>query len=393
VLPDNAEGCIIEFSRTGDLGTTGPTGVTGASGPTGVTGSAGVTGTIGPTGPTGVTGTGPTGTGQTGPTGPTGPSGQTGAGTTGATGPTGPSGATGTGVRGGLAYDFSTATGSADPGTGIFRFDAATGTDVTKIYIDDLDVFANTIGVFFQSAVDNPGYLYINSQSSNDPTVMVFRVINEDTNSGYQTINVAFEAGAPPSHGERCVLLFTRTGTTGSAGAAGPTGPAGATGSAGADGATGPTGPNSGQQAYLLSGTQVRNNQTTGTFNQMTVPLETGVAYNFRAFMPYSLDSPTNGIRIGLLFPAARRAVVVVNHDALAGPVTTPAQTVITAGGQSVLITSGTVADRAMYFEGLLITSATGQLMFFAANELNSGTSQILDGGHIIVWTLGTIAV
>jgi hypothetical protein len=106
--------------------------------------------------------------------------------------------------------------------------------------------------------------------------------------------------------------------------------------------------------------------------------------------MPYTLDNATNGIRIGLLFPAARRATIQVIHDTVTGPATT-SQTTITAGGQSVLITSGTTVQRGMTFDGMLVTTGTGQLMFFSANELNSGTTKVLDGGFIILWTLGTI--
>lgn len=56
-LPSDTENCVVEFSRTGDLGATGVAGATGATGPAGATG-AGETGAVGPTGPTGPAGGG-----------------------------------------------------------------------------------------------------------------------------------------------------------------------------------------------------------------------------------------------------------------------------------------------------------------------------------------------
>jgi hypothetical protein len=102
-LPSNADACVIDFSRTGNVGATGPTGATGLTGATGPTGATGIQGPTGPTGAQGVQGiqgiqgvTGPTGaTGAASTvTGPTGPTGATGAAST-VTGPTGPTGATG----------------------------------------------------------------------------------------------------------------------------------------------------------------------------------------------------------------------------------------------------------------------------------------------------------
>ena len=44
----DADPCVIEFARAGDVGATGPTGPTGATGPTGPTGVTGATGATGP---------------------------------------------------------------------------------------------------------------------------------------------------------------------------------------------------------------------------------------------------------------------------------------------------------------------------------------------------------
>jgi hypothetical protein len=297
-------------------------------------------------------------------------------------------------------YDFSTATGSADPGTGVFRYDAPNPTAVTKIYIDDQDVFANQIAAFFQSALDNPGYLVICSANPNDPTLNIFRVVSEDTNSGYQTVNVVHEAGdALPSNGERCVLLFTRTGATGPTGptgAAGTTGTAGSTGPTGPTGATGPTGltgGNSGQNGYVLSATQQFTVSTTATFGQMTHPISTGRVYQFKAVLPYVFDNATNGMRLGVLFPAARRATIQIVSDSLSGPIGTLQVSVLTGPNQSILFTSGTTVTRTLLIDGQLVCSQPGNFMFFGANEGNSGTTKILDGATMVWWDLGTISV
>jgi hypothetical protein len=476
-LPGNAEACTIEFSRTGDLGATGVTGATGltgsagSTGPTGLTGSAGatgptgVTGSAGPTGPSGATGaagdagpqgptgptgsageagsqgpTGVTGTGQTGPTGVTGSAGTTGptgltgtgsAGPTGPTGPTGPSGATGTqGDKGGLRYSFSTATGSADPGTGAIRYNAAGPTQVSKIFISDLDRHGNDIGLLYQSLLDNPGILVIKSNSNPDATVNVFRVINEDDSTGYNAINVAYEAGiSAPDHGEELVLNFTKFGATGSAGATGvtgPTGPSGATGTgltgatgptgaAGADGTTGPTGltgtgptgatgvtgptgPASfpSANAACCSNTQNFLTTVTQTFNQMTMPVASGQIYRVKATICYALDGNSNGLFVGINFPAARRAAFStrwpgsqLGAETVSGTAFGGATAI--AGGELFSVASATaLVDRWAEIDGILMASGSGNLMFYGRSEVAGATAKILGGSNIIMWNIGT---
>jgi len=383
-LPLSGQILRTEFAFTGNDGTTGLTGLTG------------LTGATGPSGPTGPTGTGPTGTGQTGPTGPTGPTGTgpTGTGQTGPTGPTGPSGAsgptgvTGTGARAGLTYTFTSGTASSDPGTGFFRYDSLTApTGVTKIQLNNFDAFGNPVGVFWSTEADNKGILIISAADPTNGFVNVYRVTSEDTPAGYSTINVTQEGGSGfPTTGQRYVFSFTRQGTTGAAGASGPTGPTGT----GPTGATGPTGPNSGQVSLLLSATQQYGNATTATFNQMTMPIASGVAYGFRGVLAYNLDNNSNGIRLGFLFPAARRAAIGIISDALAGPIGTLAySTVLGSGANSILFTSGTTVMRTLTIDGALLCSGSGNFMLYGANEGASGTGRFLDGSYLIFWTVG----
>ncbi len=394
-LPSNAEGCVISFSRTGDLGQTGVTGVTGLTGsagptgPTGVTGSAGPTGTgqtgTGQTGPTGVTGTGPTGpTGLTGSAGPTGPSG-----TTGPSGPSGPQG-----EKAGTRFNFSTATGSADPGTGVFRYDSAVLTSVTKIYLDDQDVFANEVGAHYATLLDNRGYLYIKSNDNADATLNVFRVTNEDDATGFQVINVAYEAGTGlPSHNEACVFNFTKDGATGSTGPTGITGLTG-TGPTGPTGITGPTGPATfpSAQAACLSATQAFLTTVTQTFNQMTVPIASGQIYRVSMTLPYRFDAAANGMRLGLLFPAARRASFMATMDQGISAVAATNVRLVGAGAE-LFVGSGTAVADHIQIDGTLICSGSGNLMVYGRADSAGATGLVLDGASVIVWNIGTLAV
>lgn len=308
-----------------------------------------------------------------------------------------------------MHYDFSTATASADPGTGFFRYNAASLTAVTKIFLDDLDVFANQMAVFAQSALNNQGYLTICSSKPDDPTVNIFRVVSEDTGTGYNAINVTFVAGdALPSHNERCVLLFTRDGATGPSGASGPTG-AGATGAAGPtgptgptgtgptgpDGPTGPTGPAAfpSAQAAMMSATQNFATTVTATFVQMTVGIQSGQVYNFRASIPYMCDAATGGIIIGCNFPAARRVGIKASFSPAAAAAADTLTAVNAAGVDIAAITSGTAAPRYIQIEGMLECSGSGRLVFYGKSELANTTARVLDGAHVIAWNIGSMTL
>jgi hypothetical protein len=91
-----------------------------------------------------------------------------------------------------------------------------------------------------------------------------------------------------------------------------------------------------------------------------------------------------------LLFPAARRSIFKYTYnDAAGGPSSVSLQS---AG--SVLITSGTAGVRRwMEIQGMLLCSGSGRLMFYGANEGNSGTNRVLDGGTVIIWNTGTVTV
>jgi hypothetical protein len=225
---------------SGIQGVTGPTGAQGSIGPTG---PSGIQGSVGSTGPTGARGA----TGVDGPTGPTGPAGVTGPnGPTGATGVEGPIGATGPqGNFGGASFDytFSTSTTNADPGAGFLRFNSATLSSATALYIDDADDAGNDIQSFLRTIDDSTSALkghfkIYNKTNSGDFAIFTISSVTENT--GYFTVDCSLISGATAfSNNEDIVITFARTGDVGAQGVTGATGP---TGAQGVTGATGPTG-------------------------------------------------------------------------------------------------------------------------------------------------------
>lgn len=380
---DGAQGETGPTGATGQDSTVpGPTGVTGPTGAQGAQGNAGPTGATGPTGNDGAPGDqgeqgdpGPTGqtgpTGQAGATGPTGVTGATGAGVTGAAGSAGPTGATGStgsaGDKGGLRYTFSTTTTDSDPGSGTFRYNNATLALVTQIYIDDLDAHGNTMGLFFQSALDNRGYLVIKSNVGGDDTVNVFRVLDEEVASGYQKINVVFEAGsAIPSNGEACVLTFSR------------------------DGAQGPAG-EAASYEMLQGDTATAATTALATVSGQVFPLISGKSYRFEFDAFFSIgtnaSNTTVGLALGLTFPSA--TVIAAVQMPISGAIQ---HGVITSSGGQVTGTSSPAGGQAnVYYASIRGTiravTANGNLALQYAAELSTARGPILKAG-----TLGKVS-
>jgi hypothetical protein len=235
-----------EWALSGPVvGPVGPTTSTGPIGPAGIGGNDGSTGPTGPTGPSG----GPTGPqGLTGFTGPTGPDG--------ATGPTGPTGSQG--PRSSVLYRFSTTTTDSDPGTGLFRFNNADTSQVTFMYINELD---------FATNADQSGLIQFWDDSSNPSsrsvlnffgTAGAFRGSVNVTGSvtsaaGYFKVPVTFVTGSLPVNNTSYLIEFYRTGDLGPQGVTGPTGPTGPS-------VTGPTGPTGAEGSWTTA--QAINAQT-----------------------------------------------------------------------------------------------------------------------------------
>jgi hypothetical protein len=123
----------------------------------------------------------------------------------------------------------------------------------------------------------------------------------------------------------------------------------------------------------------------------MTMPIVSGVVYGLHGVFNYKMHNASLGPRLGMLFPAARTAVMAFRGP-FAGALATPGEAYIRSSTQSVVITSGaTISGLNMILDGTLLCTANGNLMFFSMNELASGTTVFLEGSFLVVWTLGTL--
>lgn len=128
------------------------------------------------------------------------------------------------GRRAGLPYTFSTTTGApSDPGSGVFRFDAASIASVTAIYIDILTSNATDISAYL--ALWTTGdTLIIGSDTDGDTSLAVFTVVSTVDSTGYYTINVSYVSGTTFSASEACVIQRFAKGSTGDTGLTGDKG-------------------------------------------------------------------------------------------------------------------------------------------------------------------------
>lgn len=158
---------------------------------------------------------------------------------TGPAGATGATGASGSGIDGGLRFTFSTTVTDADPGTGVIRYNSATVTAVTSLFVDLTDVNGTPILNILDSF--NPsnggGTIWLTGKTSNQ--VNAFTVSGALTDgSGYRKIPVTHVSGSLPTNGEQLVMTFGRRGAQGPQGDRGAQGPEGEEGERGATGAT-----------------------------------------------------------------------------------------------------------------------------------------------------------
>jgi hypothetical protein len=254
-------------------GTQGPQGIQGTQGELGLTGSQGLQGETGVQGITGSTGA----QGTTGIQGSAGYIGADGAqGTQGIQGIQGEIGSTGsqgtTGASGGSSsnwnYKFDTSTTDSAPGTGKLRFNNATQTSATYIYVDhindlgvDIDAILALIkqydNIIVQQKADSN--VYITFEVTGAVTVVSNSYIKIPVNrvadggagsnsfSNTEAIElITFVTGLQGAQGTQGLQgsqgLQGEIGTQGTQGIQGYTGSQGTTGSTGAQGTTGDTG-------------------------------------------------------------------------------------------------------------------------------------------------------
>lgn len=418
-----AQGATGAAGATGTQGPTGPTGLTGTqgaqgpTGPTGVTGAQGAQGPTGATGPTGVTGSAGSDAGFTGATGPTGAQGATGptgvTGTQGATGAVGPTGVTGpTGLQGyfaGYLFRFDTATTDGDPGSGEVRFNNATLSSVTEMYISDLtfnlEDFLAVVTTWDDSTSTIKGTIRIVNNANGTEATFQLTAITDAVD--YTKLSVTFVSGSTlPASLEILSFDFSRTGDKGTTGAPGPTGvtgstgPTGPTGAAGAAGATGPTGPTGitgatgsglNSQVALQTGDLPTASATaTITTNLLPILISSGFTYQFNYSIPWRTGSATQGIRFGLNFPAGARWSAV----ALGGGTNVALGN---GGANSIAVAAGVVsADNPLTIAGSVFTSgATATVNGFYGAEIATGTSGVwvVKGANVVYWTVATGAL
>jgi hypothetical protein len=158
------------------------------------------------------------------------------------TGPAGATGASGSGIDGGLRFTFSTTVTDADPGTGVIRYNSATVTAVTNLFVDLTDANGTSVMAILDSfsTANGGGTIWLTGKTSNQVNAFTVNGVLTD-GSGYRKIPVVHVSGSLPTNGEQLVMTFGRRGAQGPQGDRGAQGPEGEEGERGATGATGAT--------------------------------------------------------------------------------------------------------------------------------------------------------
>lgn len=123
-----------------------------------------------------------------------------------------------------LRYGFDTGTSDADPGAGNLRFDNATVTSATQIFVDDLDAGGSDrtgiLALFDDSTSTVKGQISVNKLTDSTAWLTGDLTVTVDA-SGYYKLtisNVSASSGAPFTAGDAVVLGFVRNGDKGEAG-------------------------------------------------------------------------------------------------------------------------------------------------------------------------------
>jgi hypothetical protein len=225
----------------GPQGAPGPDGAQGVQGPAGVDGA---TGAEGPAGPAGADGA-PGATGPAGPQGDVGPQGAQGVqGPQGDPGPIGPEGPQGPAGAGAVTYAYMFESTPSEPPTGSeIRFDNATVTLVTRVWIRNVTADGNDVHNALLSLPNAGSMLYV--QDEDDSTRYVrFDVTGDPVDkTSYVEVPVHYVSSQGTLPEQRVQVVFAVAGIAGPVGPPGPQGPTGAQGATGATGAQGPAGP------------------------------------------------------------------------------------------------------------------------------------------------------
>ena len=139
-------------------------------------------------------------------------------------GPTGPAGADGRDA--GIKYTYSTTTTAADPGSGYLRFNNATLSSATEMYISETDGYGNGIAATLATWDDSTSTVRgtLTLRAAGDPTTFVqFQITGTLTDNGtWDTFTVAYVSGSTAVVDATVFHLeFSRTGQKGDTGATG----------------------------------------------------------------------------------------------------------------------------------------------------------------------------
>ena len=237
----------------------------------------------------------------------------------GPTGATGATGASGTGTDGGLRFTFSTTVTDADPGTGVVRYNSATVTAVTNLFVDLTDVNGTSVMAILDSfsTANGGGTIWLTGKTSNQVNAFTVNGVLTD-GSGYRKIPVVHVSGSLPTNGEQLVMTFGRRG------AQGPQGDRGAKGDQGDDGDTGATG------ATFADATAVA---LTATATLTATQVISSRLFTYNGAANGTLTTPTAALILAEMSGEAvgdTFEIVIVNTD--------DTQTATLAGGSDVTI-------------------------------------------------------
>jgi hypothetical protein len=239
------------------------------------------------------------------------------------TGPAGATGASGTGIDGGLRFTFSTTVTDADPGTGVIRYNSATVTAVTSLFVDLTDVNGTPILNILDSfnPANGGGTIWLTGKTSNQVNAFTVSGALSD-GSGYRKIPVTHVSGSLPTNGEQLVMTFGRRG------AQGPQGDRGAKGDQGDDGDKGDTGATF-QDATAVALTGAATLTAAQIVSSRLFTFD-GTAGNLTTATAAQILDELSGEAVGDTFE-----IVIVNIDSTAGDAAT------LVGGTGVTVVGG----------------------------------------------------
>lgn len=183
------------------------------------------------------------------------------------------------------------------------------------------------------------------------------------------------------------------TGPSGPAGPTGPSGPAGPSGPSGPAGPSGPTGAAGGGGTFVRLTADTATSTTTALANAtgLSFSVSSGTTYGFEFYPIFRSGAATNGIKLGLTFPAvtiiAATAGIPIAADGAGGEL----QGWISSSGDSVIGTGVQTAavDYRAEIRGTIRPSANGSLQVQFGCELSTTLGVVVkQESYGVLWTI-----